>query len=169
VQIQHAHALAQHGQCSEAVNIADHIAEPVSDLVFTRDGLEPFLRTARFSYLLGNVYKSCNLAERAEVNFKHAAAQSNLQDAVWSWKASREMPGFDEGAGKQKLESILGRAKIDGDASARTGGWFYNVGLLDQVVGHGQQAEAEFRQAFLSADQLLTYHLTRLAVSGSNP
>ncbi len=169
VQIQHARALAQHGQCSEAVNIADHIAEPVSDLVFTRDGLEPFLRTARFGYLLGNVYKSCNLAERAEVNFKHAAEQSNLQDAVWSWKASREMPGFDEAAGKQKLESILGRAKIDGDASARTGWWFYNVGLLDQVVGHGQQAVAEFHRAFLSADQLLTYHLTRLAVSGSNP
>lgn len=169
VQIQHARALAQHGQCSEAVNIADHIAEPVSDLVFTRDGLEPFLKTARFSYLLGTVYKSCKQAERAETNFKHAAEQSSLQDAVWSWKASREMPGFHEAAGEQKLESILKRAKSDGDASARTGWWFYNVGLLDQLVGHDQQAETEFRQAFLSADQLLTYHLTRLAVSGSNP
>ncbi len=169
VQIQHAQALAKQGQCSEAAKIADHIPEPVSDLAFTHDGLEPFLRSARFSYLLGKVYKACNLAERASVNFKHAADQSTLQDAVWSWKASRQMPGFDEGAGKQKLESVLDRAKIDSDANSRKGSWFYNIGLLDQAVGHSQRAETEFRQALLSADQLLTYHLTRLAQSGSNP
>ncbi len=169
VQVQHAISLAQRGQCSDGVKIADHLAEPQPGLPFTNDGMAPFLSSARFNYLLGTIYKACNLPERAQINFKHAAEQSNLGDAAWSWRASQQVPGFDQGSAKQKLEAILDRAKNEGDANSRTGWWLYNVGLLDRALGHDQQAEREFRQALLSADQLLTYHLTRLALSNSTP
>jgi tetratricopeptide (TPR) repeat protein len=168
LQMQRALSLAQHRQCSEAINVADHLAEPVSDLAFTRDGLEPFLRSGRSSYLLGSVYKSCNLPERARSSFMHASEQSRPEDAVWSWKASQELPDYDERAAKQKLESILERTKSNGETSSRPGWWLYNAAMLDRAVGNTQRAEIEFREAFLHPDQLLTYHLTRLELSGSN-
>jgi tetratricopeptide (TPR) repeat protein len=164
VQLQSALSLAQHGQCSEALKVADHLADPVPDLVFTHDGLEPFLRSARFSYLLGNVYKACNLPDRARGHFKQAAEKWNFHDAFWAWKASQQLPNFDSDASKEKLQRILEQAKNSGESSP-AGWWFYDAGMIDSALGKGQSAESEFRQALLSPDSLMTYHLTRLALS----
>ncbi|HEX4784667.1 MAG TPA: DUF5107 domain-containing protein [Candidatus Sulfotelmatobacter sp.] len=169
VQVQRAISLAQSGRCTDAVKVVDNLATPVPDLQFTRDGLEPFLRSARLNYLIGNVYKTCNQPARARSHFQNASDHSNLEDAVWSWKASQQLPGFDQAAAKQKLEELLDRVKSDGDDNSRSGRWFYNVGMLDRALGNTQQAEKEFREVFLSPDQLLSYHLTRLAVSDKNP
>jgi tetratricopeptide (TPR) repeat protein len=165
VQVQRAMSLAQHGQCPEGVKIVDHLAEPVPDLQFTRDGLEPLLRSARFNYLVGNLYKTCSLPDRARNSFKRAAEQSNLEDAVWSWRASQQLPDIDPGAAKQKLENLLDRTKSAGDVNSSSGWWLYNIAMLDHAVGHTQQAQTEFREALLRPDQLLSYHLTRLALS----
>ena len=167
VQIQLALSQSQSGQCSEAIKLVDHLAEPVVDLPFTHDGLEPFLRSARLHYLLGSVYRTCNLPDRARDHFTQAAAKSTLEDAVWAWKASEELPNFDLGAAKQKLQSILEQAKNAGESSSPSGWWLYNVAMLDSAAGNDRQAEHEFRQALLSADTLMSYHLTRLAVRDS--
>ena len=164
VQVQRASSLAQGGKCPEAIKIVDHLADPVADLAFTHDGLEPFLRSARFSYLLGTIYKACNFPEKAQATFKQAAEKSNFEDAIWSWKSSQQIPNSDLSAGRQKLQSILEKAKNSGDSSP-SGWWLYNAGLLDSAVGNSQLADKEFRQALLSPDSLMTYHLTRLSVS----
>ena len=169
VQLQHATALAQQGKCSQALGIAEHLGDKVPELAFTSDGLEPFLRSARISFQLGKLYQACNLPEKAQANFKQATEQSNLEDAVWSWKASQELPGFQSDSGKQKLEAILQRTKSTSEISSRTGWWLYNTALLDRALGRTQQAEAEFRDALLLPDQLLTYHLARMALSNNNP
>ncbi|HUD62949.1 MAG TPA: DUF5107 domain-containing protein [Candidatus Sulfotelmatobacter sp.] len=169
VQMQRAISLAQLGRCAEGVKIVDHFAEPVADLPFTHDGLEPFLRSARFNYLMGTVNQTCNLPDKARRSFQHAAEQSSLEDAVWSWKASQQLPNFDRVSAKQKLESLLDRTKSNGNASSRSGWWLYNVAMLDRALDNIQQSEKELREALLSPDQLLTYHLTRLAVSNRNP
>ena len=165
VQVQQASSLAQGGKCPEAVRIVDHLTDPVADLAFTHDGLEPFLRSARFSYLLGTIYKACNLPEKAQANFKQAAEKSNFEDAIWAWKASQQIPNSDLSAGRQKLQSILDKVKNSGDSSP-SGWWLYNGGMLDSALGNTELADKEFRQALLSPDSLMTYHLTRLAVSG---
>ncbi len=165
VQVQRAASLARSGQCSEGVGILDHLAEPVPDLPFTRDGLEPFLHSARFSYLIGSAYKVCDAREKAQASFERSAQQSGLNNTVWSWKASQQLPGFDQSAAKQKLETILEHRGDDGESSAW---WLYNTAMLDSAVGNDQQAQKEFREALLAPDQLLAYHLTRLALS-SNP
>jgi tetratricopeptide (TPR) repeat protein len=162
VQVQSALSLAQHGQCSEALEVADHLADPVPDLVFTHDGLEPFLRSARFSYLLGDVYRACNLPDRARDHFKQAAEKWNFRDAVWAWKASQYLPNFDSDAGKEKLQRILEQAKSSGESS-HGGWWLYDAGMIDSALSNTQAAESEFREALLSPDSLMTYHLTRLA------
>ncbi|HEX4919507.1 MAG TPA: hypothetical protein VFV92_02060, partial [Candidatus Bathyarchaeia archaeon] len=165
VQVQRASSLAQGGKCPEAVRIVDHLADPVADLAFTHDGLEPFLRSARFRFLLGTIYKGCNLPEKAQANLKQAADRSNFEDAIWAWKASQQIPNSDLSAGRQKLQSILEKVKNSGDSSP-SGWWLYNAGMLDSALGNTELADKEFRQALLSPDSLMTYHLTRLAVSG---
>ena len=169
VQLQKALSVANHGQCTEAVSVADHLGAEVAELPFTRDGLAPLLRSARIRYLLGTLYKSCKQTDKAQASFRQATEQSDLEDAVWAWNAARELPGFDQDSGKQKLESILQRARSTSEISSRTGWWLYNAAMLDRAVGRSKQAENEFRSALLFPDQMLTYHLTRLALSNSTP
>jgi tetratricopeptide (TPR) repeat protein len=169
VQLQRALSLAQHGPCSEATSIAEHLGSEVPDLPFTHDGLEPLLRSARVNYLLGTLYKACKQADKAHASFKRAAEQSNLEDAVWAWNAAKELPGFEEDSGKQKLETTLQHTRSTSEISWRTGWWMYNTAMLDRAIGHSQRADAEFRSALLFPDQMLTYHLTRLAMSNTKP
>ena len=169
VQVQRAMSMAQPGPCSEAVQIVDHLRDSVPDLAFTHDGLEPLLRSARLNYLLGNLYTTCNLPDKARTSYRRAAEQSNLEDAVWSWRASQRLPDFEPGSARQKLENILERTRSTVEMSSRTGWWLYNAAMLDRAVGRTQQAETEFREALLFPDQLLTYHLTRLAISTNTP
>ncbi|HEY7353257.1 MAG TPA: DUF5107 domain-containing protein [Terriglobales bacterium] len=164
VQLQRALSLAKEGKCGEAESVADHLASPVPDLVFTNDGLEPLLQSARTNYLLGTLHKACKQPEKAASSFRRAAEGSGLEDAVWATRASEELPGFDSAATKQKLDSILQRTRSTSEISSHTGWWSYNAGMLDRELGDTQRAEAEFRNAFLFPDQMLTYHLTRLAL-----
>jgi tetratricopeptide (TPR) repeat protein len=166
VQVQHAIWLAQGGHCSEATNIVDNLTQPMPDLAFTHDGLQPFLRSARFSYLIGNVYESCRLTDKSERAFGRAAEQSGLENAVWSVKASEQLPNFDQNAARGRLQSVLSRSRNNEESGDHSSWWLYNVGMLDAALGNHDRAQKEFRQALLAPDQVMAYHLTRLA---SNP
>jgi hypothetical protein len=41
--------------------------------------------------------------------------------------------------------------------------------MLDRAAGHALQAQKEFQDALHFPDQMLTYHLTRLALAEKNP
>ena len=169
VELQKALSLARHAHCSAAVNIADHIGQPVPDLPFTHDGLQPFLNSARFNYLLGTTYKACNFPEKAQSHFRQAAQISNLNEEIWSWKASQELPNVDHSSARQKLEAALDRVRDDPASDSATGRWLYHAGMLHRELGNTQQANKEFRDALLQPDQMMTYHLTRLALAGNQP
>src|SRR5262249_41501733 len=165
LQVQRATSFSRSGRCAEAVGIIDQLAKPVPDLAFTHDGLEPFLQSARFSYLIGNVHKACGEPEKARASFERSAQQSGFGNAVWSWKSSKELPGFDEGASKQKLNGLLERSNNDAE---RSSWWLYNRAMLDSSVGNTRQAQKELRQALLAPDHLMAYHLTRHAMSSNS-
>jgi tetratricopeptide (TPR) repeat protein len=169
VQIQRALSMAHQGECSDAVKVVDDLDQPVPDLAFTRDGLEPFLQSARFTYLIGTVYQSCKVPDKALSSFKQAAEKSSFADAAWAWKASQQLPDFDPGSAKQKLQSILDRVKKSNEGDSASGLRFYNAGMLEEALGNTEQASREFREALSSPDRLMTYHLTRLAMSRNNP
>src|SRR5581483_10044137 len=169
VELQRALSLAKNGNCSEAESAAEHLGSPVPDLAFTHDGLEPLLQAARTNYLLGILHKTCKQPERAAASFRRAAQRSDLEDAVWASRASRELPDYDQSSAKEKLESILQRTRSTSETSSHTGWWSYNAGMLDRELGETERAEKEFRNAFLYPDQMLTYHLTRLAMEGKTP
>lgn len=168
VQLQKALSLAQHSQCTEGVNLADHIGDPVPDLAFTHDGLQPFLAQARFNYLLGHVYKTCNVPQKARDHFTQAAQRWSVDDAVWSWKASQELSNSDAESNRQKLQSLREQMQNNNDASPG-GLWLYHAAMLDRALGNPERADSELHQALLQPDQLMMYHLTRLALAGNNP
>ena len=149
--------------------MADHLGDPVPDLAFTHDGLVPLLRSARFNYLLGSLYQTCKVPDKAQARFKNAAGQATLEDGVWAWKAAQQLPGFQSDLAKQKLESALEGIRSASETSSRTGWWLYNAAMLDRALGRPEKATSEFRQVLLYPDQMLTYHLTRLAVSEGSP
>jgi tetratricopeptide (TPR) repeat protein len=166
VQVQHALSLVRSGDCSQATNITENLAEPVADLAFTHDGLQPFLQSARFSYLVGNVYKRWGLADKAAQAFKRAVEHSGPENAVWSGKASAELPNFDQAAATEKLQNALDHyADENGDQSSWS---LYNIAVLETALGDDAHAQQEFRQALLAPDRLMVHHLTRLALV-SNP
>jgi tetratricopeptide (TPR) repeat protein len=169
VQLQRAIQLAEEEKCSAAVSLASNIANPIPDLAFTHDGLEILLASARTNYLLGAMYKRCNLPEKAEASFRRAAGKSGLEDAVWSWRAAQEMPEGRQETARDKLEETLQRARSAGEINSRTGWSLYNVAMLDRAAGRTLQAQREFQDALLFPDQMLTYHLTRLALAEKNP
>ncbi|HEY4762388.1 MAG TPA: hypothetical protein VIH75_01845 [Candidatus Sulfotelmatobacter sp.] len=102
-------------------------------------------------------------------SFQQAAEKPSFGDEAWASKASQQLPDFDHGSAKQKLHSIFERVKKSDSSHSPGGWWFYNVGMLDASSGNIQQAAREFREALLSPDTLMTYHLTRLAMSGNHP
>ena len=169
VQLQHALSLARRGQCSEAVSVADHMNNPVPDLPFTHDGLEPFLRDARTNYLLGNVYRDCKLPEKANARFEDAAHQTTLEQAFWAWKASQKLAASESQQESEKLQNLIQHARSATENSSHTGEWLYNLAMLERAAGHPEQAQAELRDALLSPDELMSYHLARLALANSNP
>jgi tetratricopeptide (TPR) repeat protein len=167
VQVQHALWLARNGQCSGATRVVDKLAQPVPDLVFTHDGLQPFLRSARFSYLVGGVYKSCGATDKAIEAFQRAAEESSPEDVVWSIKACEQLPNFDRNAATAKFQSMLNRFEENAEGGEHSSSWFYNVGMIEAAVGDHEQAQQEFRQALLAPDHLMAYHLTRMALSNN--
>lgn len=160
-------ALAQQGKCPDAILTAEHLGDSVPEMAFTHDGLDPLLQSARITYLLGNVYKACHVADKADESYRHAAEQSGIENGVWSWKASQELS--PSGTGKHDLEGLLEKARSTSEFSSRTGWWFYNLAMLDRALGRQEKAETEFREALLYPDQLLTYHLTRAALANEKP
>jgi tetratricopeptide (TPR) repeat protein len=169
VQIQRALSMAHQGECSDAVKVVDDLDQPVPDLAFTRDGLEPFLQSARFTYLIGTAYQSCKVPDKALSRYQQAAERPSFADAAWAWKASQQLPDFDPGTAKQKLQSILDRVNKSNEGDSASGLRFYNAGMLEEALGNTEQASREFREALSSPDRLMTYHLTRLAMLGNNP
>src|ERR1700739_834914 len=101
--------MAQQGQFSQALQTVDPLEQPAPDLAFTRDGLQPFLESARFSYLTGSVYKTCNVPDKAQSSFRRAARKAGLADATWAWKSAQQLPDTDQNSAKQKLQSTLER------------------------------------------------------------
>ena len=167
VRIQQALSLVGHGQCNEALQLVEHLADPVPGLVFTQNGLGTFLSSARFAYLRGRLRKKCNLTSAARNDFEAASRSQNSGDAIWFWKASRDLPDFNEASARKKLQEVRKQMDKAQDASP-SGRWFYNAGMLDQALGNTDKAQSEFREALLQPDQSMLYHLTRLAGAGED-
>jgi len=152
---------AKNNHCQAAISIANSMGSPVQDIAFTKDGLEPFLNSARTNYLLGQVDSQCGKRDEARKHFENAAAKSYAAEIAWAWLAAKQLPGFDQSQWNSRLQTALEQARAISDSSW----WMYNSGMLNRALGREQQAQQLFRDTFLLPDRLLSYHLAREAAA----
>jgi tetratricopeptide (TPR) repeat protein len=165
VQLQHALSSSQHGNCAAASSIANGLANPVSGLSFTNDGLHRFIRMPRTQYLLGKIYANCGNTELGRKEFESAAGKSAGGEIVWAWLAAKELPNFNRSEWIRRLQSALGPSQAMSETSSFAGWWIYNSGMLQRALGREDDAQREFRSALLLPDRMLSYHLTREALN----
>jgi tetratricopeptide (TPR) repeat protein len=163
VQVQRSLALANQGRCAEALDVAEHLGSAVAGLAFTRDDLEPILKSARTNYLLGSAYLRCGKSAEAQARFAAAASSDSAPELRWAWSAAQKLPGFDPEQWQKRLESALKQAEETSGTDDLSAWWFYNMGSLQQALGRTAEADATLQKVFLLPDHMLVYHLTRLA------
>jgi tetratricopeptide (TPR) repeat protein len=169
VQLQRVLASAKQGQCAEALSLARHLGSEVPGLVFTRDGLDSILQSARTNYLLGSTYAGCEKPEEAKAKFQMAAAASAPDQIRWASLAARKLPGFNQTQWHERLQTSLNQAADRGETSAYPSWWMYTAGSLEKELGRSEEATFRFRKALLLPDRMLAYHLTRLAKLETTP
>jgi tetratricopeptide (TPR) repeat protein len=165
VKLQQALKLAEKGDCAEALAASQKLGSPVSDFPFTSAGLEPFVNSARTTYLLGKLQTRCGKTEESRKRFQIAATKTAAGEVFWAWLSAKELADFDPQQWTPRLRSALEQASEMAETSSLAGWWVYNSAMLNRALGHGQQAEAELQQALLLPDRLLSYHLAREALA----
>jgi len=161
VQLQKVASLAKQGRCSDALAVAEHLSNEVSDLTFTHDGLDPFVHSARTQYMVGAAFTSC--AKSGETQFQLAAKASAPDQVFWAWQAARKLPGFDTKQWDERLRSALAESDRRTATSSFAGWWYCTAAALDAALGNRKDADMKFQKAFLLPDRMLSYHSARLA------
>jgi hypothetical protein len=87
VELQKLLAQARNGRCPDALQTGEHLGAVVDGLSFTRDGLEPFLQSARTNYLVATAYATCGRPEEAKRKLQIASAQL-VPMSCWAWLAA---------------------------------------------------------------------------------
>jgi len=168
-QLQRLLASAKAGRCEEALQSAGNLGAEVPGLIFTRDGLEPILRSARTNYLLGTAYSTCGKTEEAKRKLELAAAASAPDQIRWAWLAAQKLPDFDSAQWQARLRAAFAQAAARSDNNGLPSWWMYTAGSLAKDLGRSEEAELRFRKALLLPDRMLAYHFTRLAMSPAMP
>ena len=169
VNLQRALALARTNHCKQALAVSKSIGSPVSGLVFTQDGLTPFLDSARSNFLLGEVSLACGQKKDADESYGRAAGATGPTDIVWAWASARELDGYDSAKWRARLNSALSQAESSVRTNSSPGWWLYNAGILQMALGETQKGHASLRGALLAAETRMSHHLSRLALAGATP
>ena len=169
VNLQRALARARTNQCKEALAVSKSIGSPVNGLVFTQDGLAPFLDSARSNFFLGEVSVACGQKKDADESYRRAAQANGASDLVWAWASARKLDSYDAAKWHERLNSALSQAESNVRTNASPGWWFYTAGVLQIALGETQKGNASLREALLAPETRMSYHLSRLALAGATP
>jgi len=161
VRLQQARMLAGSGHCDAALQITSQLANPVPGLDFTNDGMQQVSGSARSNFLLGELEASCGKTEESKARFEQASSLTSQDELAWAAMAAKKTANFDESAWRTRLLSALASS-----TSAGTSLDAYNAAMLHRALGDEAAAQSEFREALLSPDSQMAYHLCRLALSG---
>jgi tetratricopeptide (TPR) repeat protein len=167
VKLQQALSLAKSGRCGDALAAAKTFGSPVAGLDFTRDGLEPFLKSARTKYLLAEVYASCGRKVEANAKFDDVSKATEISDLFWAWSAAKRRDGYDPAKWTGRLNAAIAHAEEASRRSSSQGWWYYTAGALRIATGEKVQGQSELREVFLSPDSRMSYHLSRLELANA--
>jgi hypothetical protein len=167
VKLQQALALAKGHRCVDALATANILSSPVAGFDFTRDGLEPFLKTARTKYLLAEIYAACGQNAEVDARFEEVSKVEGIPDLLWAWSAAKRLDGYDPAKWIGRLRAGVAQAEEARRRSSSQGWWYYIVGTLHIAIGDKVQGQTELREVFLWPDGRMSHHLGRLALANA--
>jgi len=169
VNLHRALALAQTNRCEDAIAVAKSLGSPVNGLVFTQDGLAPFVDAARSNFLLGEVSLACGQKKDAEEWYRRATQANRPSDMVWAWASARKLDGYDSAQWRERLNAALSQAESNLGTGSSPGWWLYTAGVLQVALGNTEKGKVLLQQALLAPESRMSYHLSRLALTGATP
>ena len=161
--------LQKSGRCGEALAEERALGTSVSGLAFTRDGLEPILKSLRTNYLLAEVDAGCGQKAEAAAKLEQVSKATDSSDLVWAWQAAKSQSGYDETKWMSRLHDGIQQAEANSRLSGSRSWWLYTAGILHMAAGQKDQGQAELREVFLVPDTRLCHHLARLALAETTP
>jgi tetratricopeptide (TPR) repeat protein len=173
VRLRHALALARAGRKKEAQRIVENIARPVSGLAFTRDGLEPFLETARVQGMVAEVFALCGREDEARRRWTRASEGrgGSFLGPVYALLARRHLGGQrDETEARGRLERSLAESEVFLTQGTQFAGIVVCAqGLTLRVLGREEEARARLSEVFRLPDQRLSHFLARRVLQANDP
>ena len=164
IRLQEALGLARSGRAAEALVLVQGLEREVPGFVFTKDGLDAFVRTPRVQYEAGEIAALAGDAGAARAHWSEAVAgkEAFFRGLPWSYLASRRLGAANEAEWRPRLEAAL----RESDAFLEGGTSFPGVvaeaqGRLLHALGREDEARARFRKALLLPDQRLSHYLAR--------
>jgi hypothetical protein len=145
------------------------LAEPVPGLDWTKDGMNAFLRGARFHYLAGAAADRGGDKALALEHWRKAAAEWNSPQVFYAREAARRRPDYDDAEWQTRVARrlvALETADADND-SPSIDVW---RGIILRSLGRDADAREAFRDALLAPDRGLSRYLARTGLqSGKTP
>jgi tetratricopeptide (TPR) repeat protein len=169
VLLQEALSLQRTGHCEAAIRETHALGAEVPGLPFTRDGLTPMLHSGRTQYFLGVLASACGQTEEARKHFERASKEIREDQITWAYAAARRLGESSAGEWTQQLAAALTQAERNSKTVGDNSVSMYTAGCIEATLGHQQQADEAFQEALLLPDQMMAYHLSRLARAGSIP
>jgi tetratricopeptide (TPR) repeat protein len=164
IELERLQSLADSGQCEQAAAGLERLSQPQPGMVFTQDGLGPFIDTGRSQFEIAMIDRTCKRTAEAAGILRKVAANTEGDDLVWAEKAARLLPGYDANVWRGRLSAAV--AHFDPDAQTNSYR-IYIAGISQQEAGEAETAKATFHKVFLLPDQTLSYHLTRVTLGQS--
>jgi tetratricopeptide (TPR) repeat protein len=168
VKLEQIQSLAKTGQCKDALAEANAIGQPAEGLDFTKDGLDPFLNSARTRFVLADAYDSCGEKSKAAAAFKQLAANTELASLVWAAQSAKRLPDYNATEWTERLNSAISRAEQQAQRGNSKVFWTYTAGSLRKSIGQDEAANKELRDGLLLPDSRMAHHYIRLALSDTN-
>jgi tetratricopeptide (TPR) repeat protein len=168
IKLEQIQSLARSASCKDALAEASAIGQPVNGLDFTKDGLAPFLNSARTKYFLADAYDTCAEKSKASAIFQQLAADSDPSNLIWAARSAKHLPNYDSPQWTDRLTSAIPRAEQQAQRTTANVWWLYIAGTLRKLTAQDAQGNSELRDALLLPDSRLTHHYIRLALSESN-
>jgi tetratricopeptide (TPR) repeat protein len=162
VLVQKALSLADQGRKEDALQIAASMGEPVPGISFTADGLDAFLKLARFQYYLGVLYDRCGQPDMALKYWQVAAQSREGRQAPFAYQAARSLGDFDAKA----WEAWLSQSLLEVEDYIAGGGHFpgaatFSKGMILRLLGREPEGTEQLRQVFYLPDKGMSHYLAR--------
>jgi hypothetical protein len=110
------------------------------------------------------IENGCWYSEGAKKHYERAAGFKGSSQVAWASKAAKKLGNYDDEA-KWHAE-LMHAAAPCGDEAASSD--FYYSAMAQLELGNQAAVDADLHKAFMKPDRLLAYHLSRLALTGSD-